>query len=241
MDIGAKIRIARTEAGFTQEKAAEELGITRQTISNWENGRSYPDIISVVKMSDLYSVSLDHLLKENANKKSSYLEHLEETTNTVKSNNKKTLVILISLFLMVWFIAIALFWLPVLSRFSEAVDALSIGMRGVERLGYSIISFYVILPIVIFVTSYLVGKDSEWGPSRWFMVLFYGGMYALADYCTFRVIYMIGYINNNSFYIEYPDFILFFTGALIASIGLVLGVVVKRITSKMIIAEQYLI
>ena len=38
-------------------------GRQRQTVSNWENGRSYPDIGSVVKMSELYSVSLDKLLK----------------------------------------------------------------------------------------------------------------------------------------------------------------------------------
>ena len=33
-------------------------------MSNWENGKTYPDIISVIKMSDLYDISLDHLLKE---------------------------------------------------------------------------------------------------------------------------------------------------------------------------------
>ena len=77
MEIGSKIRTARNAAGFTQEKAAEELGVTRQTISNWENNKSYPDIISVVKMSDLYSISLDSLLKEDKDMKSTYLEHLE--------------------------------------------------------------------------------------------------------------------------------------------------------------------
>ena len=35
-----------------------------QIMSNWENGKTYPDIISVIKMSDLYDISLDHLLKE---------------------------------------------------------------------------------------------------------------------------------------------------------------------------------
>ena len=64
MEIGYKIKSARKEAGMTQEQAAEALGVSRQTVSNWENNRSYPDIISVIKMSDLYSVSLDHLLKE---------------------------------------------------------------------------------------------------------------------------------------------------------------------------------
>lgn len=68
MDIGTKIREARAAAHLTQEQAAEALGVSRQTISNWENNRTYPDIVSVIRMSDLYSVSLDRLLKEKENK-----------------------------------------------------------------------------------------------------------------------------------------------------------------------------
>ena len=53
MDIGSKIKKSRTDARITQEQAAEALGVSRQTVSNWENERSYPDIVSVLKMSDL--------------------------------------------------------------------------------------------------------------------------------------------------------------------------------------------
>lgn len=62
MEIGNKLKKARNEKGITQEQAAEFLGVSRQTISNWENNKSYPDIISVIKMSDFYAVSLDILL-----------------------------------------------------------------------------------------------------------------------------------------------------------------------------------
>ena len=85
MDIGFKIKNARIKAEFTQEQAAEALGVSRQTVSNWENEKIYPDIISVVKMSDLYTVSLDELLKGKA-PVPSYLHYLEESTNIVKSN-----------------------------------------------------------------------------------------------------------------------------------------------------------
>ena len=64
MELGIKLKKARTEKGITQEYAAELLGVSRQSISNWENNKSYPDIISVIKMSDIYSISLDHLLKD---------------------------------------------------------------------------------------------------------------------------------------------------------------------------------
>ena len=63
MEIKDIIKNARTKSGLTQEQAAGELYVSRQTISNWENGKSLPDIVSVLKMSDLYQVSLDELLK----------------------------------------------------------------------------------------------------------------------------------------------------------------------------------
>lgn len=52
MEIGSKLKNARKENGITQEHAAELLDVSRQTISNWENNKSYSDIISVIKMSD---------------------------------------------------------------------------------------------------------------------------------------------------------------------------------------------
>ena len=44
MEIGAKLRQARIAAGLTQEQTAEALGVSRQSISNWENEKNYPDI-----------------------------------------------------------------------------------------------------------------------------------------------------------------------------------------------------
>ena len=47
MDIGAKIRDDTRESGLTQEdRLAEALSVSRQTISNWENGKTYPDIVA---------------------------------------------------------------------------------------------------------------------------------------------------------------------------------------------------
>ena len=63
MNIGYKIKIAREENKLTQAQASESLLVSRQTISNWENGKSLPDILSVIRMSELYQISLDELLK----------------------------------------------------------------------------------------------------------------------------------------------------------------------------------
>ena len=102
MEIGKKLKNARIEAGLTQEKAAEKIDVSSQTISNWENEKSYPDIISVIALSDLYSVSLDELLKGDQK----MAEHLEESTNVVKSNKKLTGAILLNIILMILLIAL---------------------------------------------------------------------------------------------------------------------------------------
>ena len=94
MEIGKKLKNARIEAGLTQEKAAEKIDVSRQTISNWENEKSYPDIISVIKMSECYDVSLDYLLK-GEQKMKSYYDYLEESTNVVKSNANRNKIITI--------------------------------------------------------------------------------------------------------------------------------------------------
>lgn len=90
MEIGKKLKEARLGMKLTQEQAAERLFVSRQTISNWENEKSYPDIVSVIKLSDLYSISLDELLKGDTK----MLEHLEESTDVVKSNQKLFLAVI---------------------------------------------------------------------------------------------------------------------------------------------------
>ncbi len=64
MEISRRIKDARQKNNINQESLAEQLGVSRQTISSWETGKSYPDLVSVIKMSDIFDVSLDELLKE---------------------------------------------------------------------------------------------------------------------------------------------------------------------------------
>ena len=65
MEIGKNISKIRKENTLTQDDLAEKYFVTRQTISNWENGKSYPDLETLVKMSDDFKISLDVLLKED--------------------------------------------------------------------------------------------------------------------------------------------------------------------------------
>lgn len=63
MKLDTQIKKYRTELNLSQEKLAEKVYVTRQTISNWENGKSYPDIHSLLLLSSLFNVSLDQLIK----------------------------------------------------------------------------------------------------------------------------------------------------------------------------------
>lgn len=63
MEIGRSIAKIRKENALTQETFAEKYNVTQQTISNWENGRSYPDLDTIVQISEDFDVSLDVLMK----------------------------------------------------------------------------------------------------------------------------------------------------------------------------------
>ena len=65
MKIGTIIKEERLKREMTQEKFAQEFYVTRQLISKWENGKSYPDLDQVVQMSDWFDLPLDYLLKED--------------------------------------------------------------------------------------------------------------------------------------------------------------------------------
>ena len=104
MKIGDKLKNARLNKSMTQEEVAEKLFVSRQSISNWENNKTYPDIGNVIALSDLYQISLDELLKGSDN----FMKHLEESTDIVKSNKK-----------LIFFIGLALTAMIVMALFTE--------------------------------------------------------------------------------------------------------------------------
>ena len=126
MEIGKKLKDARMRSGFTQESVAEKVNVSRQTISNWENEKSYPDIISVIELSNLYSISLDELLKGDEK----MMEHLEESTNVVKSTRKLIGAILMNIITVILLITLSMF-LPDRSYYLLVVFCLAIASSSV--------------------------------------------------------------------------------------------------------------
>ena|GEM_PF-2326960 len=66
-----KIQVLRKKNGFSQEKLAEVLGVSRQSVSKWESGATMPEVEKIIELSVLFSVSTDYLLKKEAEPQSS--------------------------------------------------------------------------------------------------------------------------------------------------------------------------
>jgi len=64
MILADKIMTLRKKCGWSQEDLADQLGISRQSVSKWESGMSIPDLEKIIKMSSLFGVSTDYLLKD---------------------------------------------------------------------------------------------------------------------------------------------------------------------------------
>ena len=172
MEIGSKLRQARQRTGMTQEQVAREIHVSRQTISNWETGKSLPDVLSVIALSDLYLVSLDELLKGDAN----MLHHIEESTNAVKSRQRLGKWMETLSFLVIWAVCVAVFWL---------------GGGEAGAMGYSILVLYWVLPLCTFVVSLVMGLDSSWKERQWWMLLYFGVGFMLVPYGTFSLANMV--------------------------------------------------
>lgn len=67
MELHIEIKKYRTNMNLSQEELAEKIHVTRQSISNWENNKNYPDIHSLLLLSSLFNISLDQLIKGDIN------------------------------------------------------------------------------------------------------------------------------------------------------------------------------
>ena len=213
MEIGSKLRSARNERGITQEQAAELLGVSRQTISNWENNRSYPDIISVIKMSDFYSVSLDHLLKEDNSMNKNYQQYLEESTNMVKAKNNLGKIIILATYFIVWITAMILLW----------------NVNGVTTNGLNLTLKWIVLPLLLLWGSITISKLDYWGKGKWFCIVGAAVTFLTIPYTQFLMDQETGIAT---FTFRFPNFVYMLIGVVISSCGLGIGRLWSRVTSR---------
>lgn len=65
MKLGKNILDIRKKNNLSQEQFAKQFHVTRQTVSNWENEKSYPDLQTLIEISDKYDISIDKMMKED--------------------------------------------------------------------------------------------------------------------------------------------------------------------------------
>lgn len=104
MNFGERLKKLRNGAGETQEVLSNKLHVSRQTISNWENERSYPDIDMLIQLSYHYNISLDRLLKEDVMMENKVID------DGKKKRRYKRIIYTVSLLAFI-FIVINLIWL----------------------------------------------------------------------------------------------------------------------------------
>ena len=95
MELGSRIKELRKAQNINQDELAEKLFVSRQTISNWENDKSYPDIQSVLLLSEIFGVSVDQLLKGDVEKMERIIT--EQTQADINKMNTYAIEMLISI------------------------------------------------------------------------------------------------------------------------------------------------
>lgn len=98
MEIGRQIKKYRLELNLSQEELAEKIFVTRQSVSNWETGKTYPDINSLVLLSSLFDVSLDILIKGDLEKMKEEIKKQEPRAKDLQKWNRDGIVYTILLF-----------------------------------------------------------------------------------------------------------------------------------------------
>lgn len=90
MELGNQIKYYRSEKELSQEELAERVCVLRQTISNWENNKNYPDINSIVLLSEVFEISIDNLIKGD-------VEQMKKEINAeeIKKLNSYSLMMLV--------------------------------------------------------------------------------------------------------------------------------------------------
>ena len=211
MEIGNKLKKARNEKGITQEKAADLLGVSRQTVSNWENNRSYPDIVSVIKMSDLYSVSLDNLLKEEKDMDQNYQEFLEESTNTVKAKKNMSKVIIITAYFIIWIALMVIFW----------------GFGSNVTKGFETALKYTAFPLFLLIACIFTAKNDLFGKLKWLGTLIATVTFMVIPYTQSKYVVINGVTYDEIMY-RSPNLIYALIGLIVSLLGLVAGTIIRK-------------
>lgn len=133
MELGKQIRKYRKEQSLSQDELAEKVYVSRQTISNWENDKSYPDVNSLILLSEVFHTSIDNLIKGD----------VEVMKEQVKNEDRKEFEKISRIF-SVLFLAMMITPIPF-----------------IHYLKYAGIAIWVLLAVVTLYFSFIVEKKKK--------------------------------------------------------------------------------
>jgi transcriptional regulator with XRE-family HTH domain len=200
MDIGSNIRKARLCSGLTQEQAAERLGVSRQTISNWENNKTIPDGALVKTISQVYGVGVGDILNEPTP-----TEQVREAPapDYPQQRIAQSLVIY---YLCGWLGCILYFWL----------------LGGGGALFFGAIILGIVFPAITFFVSTLLGLFDCYPLFRFYMIFAFGLVHTLLPYLTYSLRHMVSVHRLSA-----PDMNSFFIGLCVSAVGILFGCLVR--------------
>ena len=144
MQLGQSLVKIRKDNNLTQEQFAQKFNVTRQTVSNWENEKSYPDLLTLVKISDEFDYSLDKMLKENPNMTADMSKKMKLGDTMLKVYKQRLIVAIVgticSLGLLIYCLAIrsgvyaALWAICLVINISSIIEYINVNKRGKDGL-----------------------------------------------------------------------------------------------------------
>lgn len=102
MSLGSKIQELRKEKGLSQEKVSEKLEVSRQAISKWELDEAMPDTDNLIKLSNLFDISLDELVGKEKDSNSESFEPIVEKKNRSSFFDINAMLLLVCIGLVIW-------------------------------------------------------------------------------------------------------------------------------------------
>lgn len=95
MEVGNRIREERERLGISQEGLAQQIFVSRQTVSNWETGKTYPDVQSLLLLSNLFDVSVDSLVKGDVETMAKTVENYELERYKIRASMTAAVVLIV--------------------------------------------------------------------------------------------------------------------------------------------------
>lgn len=189
MELNEKLQAARIQNMLTQEQVCQQIGVSRQTLSSWENGKTYPDIVSLINLCDLYHLSLDDLL--GAGESDDYISFLDRAIAALKKRRKLYKIAELS----------------ILAALILGGAAVYLMMNKDDPNGYfpggqsGLYTAYrtIVIPFSVLIVSLFVGVDTSWHRERWLLIPAVAILFTLTSVNVMHLPYYLMLSQEESF------------------------------------------